>query len=58
MRCWLGVFDVLAEKIFFPIVAFPPGNETKFSSTICDMKLGEMLPGGDLSEFMLVHFQQ
>ena len=44
---------MLAEKIFFPIVAFPPGNETKFSSTICDMKLGEMLPGGDLSEFML-----
>ena len=44
---WLGDFNVLAEKIFFPMLAFPPGNETKLSPNICSKKLGETLPRDD-----------
>ena len=44
---------MLAEEIFFPILAFSPGNEKKLSSTICGTELGKTLPGDDYSEFML-----
>ena len=56
MGCWLGGFGVLAEGIFFPMLAFPPGNERKLSSNICGAELGKMLLGDDCSEFMLGPF--
>ena len=53
MECWLGGFGLLAEGIFFPMLAFPPGNETKLSFNICGTEVGKALPGDDCSEFML-----
>ena len=49
----IEMLAVLAEGIFFPLLAFPPGNETKLSSTICGIELGKTLLGYDCSEFML-----
>ena len=54
MGCWLGGFGVLVEGMFFPMLPFSPGNETKLSSNICGIELGKMLPEDDCSEFMLI----
>ena len=51
---WLFGFGVLVKGMFFPMLGFPPGNETKLFSTICGIELGKALPGDDCSEFMLV----
>ena len=53
MGYWLGGFGVLAEGIFFPMFAFPLGNERKLFFTICDTEIGKTLPEDDCSEFML-----
>ena len=44
---------MLAEGIFCLVVAFPPGDKTKFYPIICGTELGKTLPGYGCSESML-----